>query len=633
MAIQQAKTKDPYHFYKNTEGLNTASTRFGRNQNQAAETQNIIFTKSGGIIHRGGQAKVQATAASGSPELLYGIEFVRTVSGTTTRQKIAWGANGKVYDFATNPPTEILTGLTANKVPDVIVTHGWLAFVNGADTPKKYDGTTWYNWGITAPASAPTLALGGAGSPNGTYRFRVAYRRNALSAIDPGHVSSMGTISGTITAANQIINLTNIPLSADPQVNARDVLVEIGGDWYIATTLNDNTTTVYAYNMLDSTAVLGEKGRIDRNTPAATLETIELHDNVAFGSDGRLLYWSILDEFESFSSLDRASNAFEPGDGTKIVSLNSYDDLMVGKERSIFVRSGDDVSYTVTKKIYDSGVISKHSVVVKDNIAYYLAHDGFRRFNGNESFLLSRNIHNLLFGSSTEKIIYSDKLSRITGVYYSSDKTNTIIWSLPTSSTDYTKALVYSFDFQTTDPLAQPVGSWATWAQLDASYIFKAINSTTLNDVLYTCGKSGFMRQVDTGYTDDGNPIACVYRQADQFFERPTRHKRLRDIAFVFSISEAPTVTPSIEWYVNGGPSGVVRTMNLLSSGAIFDSSLFDASLFPQEGDFVAVTGYTHDPFLTIAPRITWNVSQSSDGILINGWSMRALDAGFRRPR
>lgn len=633
MAIEAPKTKQPFLFLKNSEGLNTYSGRFDRSENQCLINTNNVYTKSGTFRNRRGQVAINSTDPTGNPDSLYGLEFVRRPIGSAiTRQKIVFCSDGKVYDYSTDPPTVILSGLTSNTTPDVIVVHGWLCVVNGKDTPRKYDGANWYQWGITAPVSAPTGSGGAAGSPNGTYNFRVAYRRNPLSNIDPGHVSSMGAISADVTVTNQIINLTNIPISPDPQVNARDLLVEIAGQWYIFETINDNTTTTATYDFLDSDAVQFDQGKLDRDPPSNLLTIIELHQDIVFGSDSRILNWSILDEFESFSALNRSSNAFETGDGTPIIGLRSQSDLVVGKQRSLFLRSGDDITYSVVKKITDSGVIARNSMIVKDSILYYLAHDGFRAFDGNESGLISINIHNLLFGGSTEKIVYSPDLDICTGTYYSNENTSMIIWSVPSTAAESNLALCYFTNYITSDSQGKTVNSWGLWDNLDSRFLFSAKDPTTSFDLLFSGGRSGNLRQLDTGFTDLGAPISCQYLQPDLFFGNPFEKKRMRDSFFSVSVEEGqPTGTYQVEWVINGIKSGIIKTLNFAGSAALFDSAIFDSDHFALEGDFIAITGYTSDPFYTIAPNLTWEVSKDTDEVAWNGWMVRIADAGIRR--
>lgn len=642
MAIEKAKTKDPLRAYSNTEGLNTQSTRYGRNTNQCVEFQDAIWTKSGGFKARNGQVHVNSNLPPANPGSLFGINFQRTLAGVTTQKKVNFCADGNVYDYTTDPPTLILAGLTPNAIPDVIVTEGWLCFVNGVDTPRKYNGTTWYQWGITAPIAAPTLAAGGAGSPNGTYRFRVGYRRNPLDALDPGAQSSMGTISLPITVVSQVINLTNIPVSLDPQVNARDLYVEISGLWYLFQTINDNVTTVASYDFLDSEVIQFEQGSLDRNPPEAVWSILEQHKGIVFASNTITLYWTPLDEFEAFSVNNRFDNSYDPSDGYNIIGLVSFTDLAVCKERSIFVRSGDDITWSNVKKVYDSGLVARNSVIVKDNILYYFAHDGFRTFDGNVSELICRNIYNLIFGNNQERIVYANSVSNITGVYYSDKAMDAFVWAIPTAANQYKKALLYYPGFVTTDTTGQNVGIWGTWKNLDAKFVFKAPNLTTKSDELFTFGTTGYLNRINTGYTDFGVDITAIYRQTDQFFGEQDTKKRLRDAYFSVSLDEGqPTTTAVVEWYVDGIATGITKTLDFCSPNApIFPEEppvpppappIFDTTKFADEGDFVAVTGYGPDPFNTIAPRITWNVGEQSDDVTWNGWTLRVIKAGFRR--
>ena len=168
---------------------------------------------------------------------------------------------------------------------------------------------------------------------------------------------------------------------------------------------------------------------------------------------------------------------------------------------------------------------------------------------------------------------------------------------------------------------------------LQARFIFKAINPTSLNDNLFTFGLTGALRQLDTGYQDVGTNITCIYRQADQYDQKPVSKKRLRDIFIsVYSVTPPYEKTPTCEWFVDGSATGVVVPVNFYGLGAArFDSGIFDSSHFASEGDLIAHTGYNSNPFYTICPQFTWTIGQAEDRILWQGWTMRFIDAGYRR--
>lgn len=635
------KSKATFPFFANNEGLNLAGSLYNHAEGQARESNNIKYVKSGGFKARGGQDKVNATLPVSNPRLLFGLEYRREIAGVQVQKKICWGDDGKIYDYSTDPPTSIKTLGTINKMPDAFVARGFLFFVDGNNTPQKWEPTNgWSDWGISAPTVAPTAATGGAGSPNGTYRFRLAFRRsvNSLSNLDPGHASSMGEISASVSATNQEIDLTNLQVSSDAQVDEKDVLVEIGGVWYVTATI-PNANTTYTYDELDSNSVLGELGRLDRDKPPTGLIYVEQHDNVIYGSDGKKLYWTLFDEPESWSEIDRQSNAFGTDDGTKITGLRSFESLIVSKERSIFVRDGNDVEYTIDEKITNSGVVARNSMVVKDGSMYYLAHDGFRMFNGSDSSLISNNMSSLLFGSSNEKIIYSDLISLVSGTDYTEDEVKTIIWSLPTSATQFTKALVFYPEYKTrdvTNPSSRrAVGSFNVWDNLDSSFIFKGLNLSTQQDELFSAGTSGQLTELNTGYTEtDGSDIECSFRPVDYFFGAPAQYKRLRDIFFIIEMDEgiaAPATPPVVEFFTNGISSGIQRNLTFYDSGAVFDTAIFDTDRFAAEGTFIGDVAMGHNPFRTISPKISWSVGEQAEDITWIGWVVRVIPGAHRR--
>lgn len=641
-----AKPKNPVVRLDNDEGLNVVSSAYDVRPQQARVNDNCVPLKKGGFTNRGGQVKVNTTQPSGNPEILVAKVFRRTtLAGTTTTKKIAVGADGKVYDYSTDPPTAILTGLTTTAFPDLAVSNGWLLLVNGVDEPKKWDMTNWRRWGIAAPSSAPTLAAGAAGAPNGTYRGRVTFVRKP-NDIDPGHESSMGTISTSVTVANQKVEWTSIPTSADAQVNARNLYIEIGGQWYkvnagdalTSVSINDNVTTTYSYDALDSVTVLNPLGRTDRDPPSSDLSIIEPHKDIIFASNGRILDWTPLAEFESFSRtvFGRTSNSFEPDDGTKITGLRSSTELIITKERSLFVRSGDDVTYAIEKKISGRGCVARNSLVALGTSVFGLAHDGFREFDGRESKLIMRNIQPLFYGKAGEKILDSNQPHRVVGTAYSTNALDAIVWSVPTATAQSTMALAYFYDFPTVDPIAQQVGSWYLWKNLDARFLFTEFDNTTKEDKLFEAGGTGFMRQVDTGVTDDGISIACKYRPGDEIWGDPSRDKRLRDCFFGLDVEDIGAIAPKVTWFVDGFTTGTQVPIQFGVGGIVggaFDSSLFDASFFGLEGTRVGVAAFGDDPFHFIAPELTWTVSASSNSITWLGWVQRFLDAGYRRPQ
>jgi hypothetical protein len=630
MALQVSKDKRVYAFTDNNGGMNTRGSLFKTAPDQAREARNILFPKTGGWSVRRGQAKTTTNAAFGG-KIWHSFEFVRG----GVRKKMGFGSDGKLYDFSTDPPTVVGTGFSTNRPPDTAVYRGWLLICDGETQPRKWDMTNLFPWGIPKPASAPTLAAGAAGSPNGSYRFRTAYSRDP-SGIDPGAKGSMGPIAGPITLTNQKGELTNIANSADTQVTTIFIYVEIAGQWYEVGSIA-NGSTAFTYDMTDSAAAeLGVVGRTDRDPPPASIRMAELHKDVIFASDNQFLYHTILAEFEAFSVTARKSAAFQADDGYKITCLRSADDLIVGKERSIYLRSGDDVTFSIRKAVGTIGILGRRSCVIDGNVARFFSHKGFVEWDFTNLQIISNNIGDLVIGDAAEKLIYSNDVERIIGAVYSNNRINATVWAIPTTNLASGGALLYHPDFRTIDSSSDEqtpsyIGSWTHWDNLDAFSLFVAPNSATLLDELYSGTSNGFLRKIDTGSNDVGSSYTWEYTQTDQYFDDPFAHRRLRDA--YFAVVAGTTSTPTVEWIINGLPSGNTTVLNFSSALSIFDVAVFDVSVFSAESPsvFIAVAGYSSDPFRTIAPKLTGTVNADDDIVNFLGWVLRQIPAGYRR--
>lgn len=641
MGNSAPKPKSPFSYFNQFHGLNSKSQVFSVLPEQFRELSNVVFSKIAGFKSRAGTLNVNTNLPAGTPEIVIGLDFRRTVAGVTTQKKMCITSDGKVYNYSTDPPTLVFSGLAPGVQYDHMVVRGWYVFTDGT-LFKKYNGTTVYDYGIQAPASAPTLALGGAGNPNGTYQFRVSYRRDG-SGLDPGHVGSMGTVSATISPVNQQVNLTAIPVSGDPQVTSKDiqVLIPNTGLWFTFTNI-PNATTVATYNLLDSAAVLLPQGFTDHDPPPAGCYLMEKHKDLVFLSDGKNLWWTPTDTFEAFSSFARQSHAFETDDGTLITGLRSMDDLVVTKQRSIFLRSGDDVNYSVQCKVRGHGFLARHSLVVDGGTLLGFANDGFRMFDGTNSQRISNNIDNLLFNDDLQKVLYSPEAPNIRGTIYSNNETRMILWTIPTAATVSAKIFTYFPEFITADVEEETVlstlhqkyvGSWSIWDAVDARTIFTGLNLASSFDELFIGGRTGRLAQIDVGHTDNGAPINCVARSADLYMGEQLLSKRLRRAWFSYTTlgSGLPTIPPKVEWYRNGAATGVVKSLNALGTGGFFDSAIFDNAHFASiEGTIISLAGYSASPWNTLGVRLTWSVASADDDILWNGWVFQILSAGYR---
>lgn len=104
---------------------------------------------------------------------------------------------------------------------------------------------------VVAPAGTPTLSLGTSGNLNGSnYAYSVTY-------VTADGETEAGGESATISATNQRVILTGIPVSPDASVTSRSIYRTSATSVdavlkYKVTTIADNTTTSYTDNIADS---------------------------------------------------------------------------------------------------------------------------------------------------------------------------------------------------------------------------------------------------------------------------------------------------------------------------------------------------------------------------------------------
>lgn len=114
---------------------------------------------------------------------------------------------------------------------------------------------------ITAPASAPTLAVGTAGALTGNYRYLTQY-------VNAYGQTSNGTISAIVSPSAQRISLSSIPISSEAGVTGRAIYrTEAGGGvFFFLTLINDNTTTTYTDNATDASINTNTTSAVDNKT-------------------------------------------------------------------------------------------------------------------------------------------------------------------------------------------------------------------------------------------------------------------------------------------------------------------------------------------------------------------------------
>ena len=136
------------------------------------------------------------------------------------------------------------TELHYTKMPVNVAQVDYL-FVTGASPMFKVapDGTV-SDWGIQAPNVALGAADSGAGTlVAGTYQYTVTFRNSTTTSRSNANLNSVSVTVG----ANRQVTLSNLPISADPQVDSREVYRTTAGGTilFLLATIANNTATTY----------------------------------------------------------------------------------------------------------------------------------------------------------------------------------------------------------------------------------------------------------------------------------------------------------------------------------------------------------------------------------------------------
>lgn len=158
-----------------------------------------LYPQANKIVARGGTEKHTGAALEAA------VETLETYTGASGEKMLAW-AGTKCYDVSTPTSSELETGLTEPYVQTTMFSNAsdnaqHLIVVNGADTPRHYDGSTMSTLsmtGITTPADLNNVftfkgrLYFAAKDMLGFYYLPLGQIQGALTYFDLGQVSRRG---------------------------------------------------------------------------------------------------------------------------------------------------------------------------------------------------------------------------------------------------------------------------------------------------------------------------------------------------------------------------------------------------------------------------------------------------------
>lgn len=367
----------------------------------ATRAKNTAFLKGGFPAKRKGVSRLTASSQSGKNPILklgnaLSVNWLIDSAGRWSKY-----SGGAFSAIDAGNPTPFTAGV---KTYSVAAAKNLLFAVNGTDA-KKTDGTTVSAFGIATPSN-PVTAVGAAGNPTGTYTIALtSYNENT------GHESSLGSGSAITVAGTKIHTTWSFP--ADPQVTKVRVHIFKQGltnQFYRLGSTNvapapDPTTGGYSsgttaidINVTDADInnliVRSPTFNASNNPPPTGLKYIAFHNGRMFGTDGTYLYYSQLDDPESWDP--QRYEVVNTKDGQQIkafISLADYQ-MLILKENSSYILVGpnDPNQWDIQPLDPTIGISGVNTLAATEGNVWWEAQQGWMRLQYSNSGSVGRPI-------------------------------------------------------------------------------------------------------------------------------------------------------------------------------------------------------------------------------------------------
>ncbi|MEM4217065.1 MAG: hypothetical protein QXZ09_03495 [Candidatus Methanomethylicaceae archaeon] len=471
---------------QNFRGMNTRVSKFLIPDGAAQEAINFIFDEEGVLTVIRGHNRWNSTSLGDG-----GVQGCARFYRVGHNPELVLVHNGKIYkgDDQTRSFVEVYSGLDVSAPVEMKATRDLLFIANGVNRPVKWDGTNVTLMGLDAPTTAPTASAGGSGNLNGTYSWKVTFVSATME-------SNGSPVSNQLTVSNQSVNLSNIPISPDPQVAKRRIYRTLAGGtvFKFVGEINDNTTTTFTDNIPDSG--LGPDIPFDKDPPPRG-RIMEVFKNRLWmaGVPGypRRLFFSEYFEPEAWPPSYYVDMQIPQGD--EITGLKVLGEVLVVYSRNVplIVIGESPFDFVVKRTFANFGAESNRSIVQVENTHIFLSRFGVYAFDGAVTRLLSDDILPT-FRNTTDP----STLKNAAATYY--DKRKQYRLSL------YSKDLASSGDAKTNNSewiLDLRTSSWTRSTKKIGQYV-NLDGPGDKGDIIFTSPSEGLIYTEDDGFTFDG---------------------------------------------------------------------------------------------------------------------------------
>lgn len=419
----------------------------------------------------------------------------------------AYNTSLYLVDDTTNVCTEISQGLSDGRRWSWITYKDKAIGMNGGDIPVKWDGqtTTTSNTdgsrtagNLFAELGAPFAELNTGANLDASswYQYKIAYSDGTLYYFSQARSNPILTGSSV-----RDVYLIDIPLG--PSGTTQRIIYRTVGNtsranvladtsYYRVTTINDNTTTVYA-DAIDDATILANTAPTWTTVSAGTEVTPPktrfgiVHDERLFTANnpseddsGRsTIYWSDVLNPDYFN-VSQDFELIRPDDGDQITFLKHDNRILaIGKNRSIqhfYTDNSSSSSWSISNPLTSIGCDAPYSAVETNSGIIYLNRFGLYNFYGQTPEFISDSVTPVIadiLETSLEDVVSVFHNKQYMMAYTSSDSgdsKNNRVLLLDTVRDSYVLDNVY-------------VDSWASFNSSDDPGVLAAGSSDNTGDI------------------------------------------------------------------------------------------------------------------------------------------------------
>jgi hypothetical protein len=359
----------------------------------ASRARNVAFLKGGFPSRRKGVSIITPAAQSGKNPILgigNGLNLNWIIDDAGRWSKVS--SVGVIAPIDAAVPTPFTAG---TKYPIVASAKNHMFVANGTDL-KKTNGTIVTAWGFAAPAVPTAVDSGVAGNPTGDYQFALTAYNSAT-----GHESSLSAAASVTLAGKKATVSWSFP--SDPQIThvrvhifksglTQNFFRLVGAD---VTPAADSTTGGYASTTVSITVnvtdtdinnlIIKSPTTTENNPPPAGLTFIAWHGGRMFGTDGNYLFYSQVDQPESWDPAHY--EVINTNDSQKIVGFADLADfqMVIWKTSSMYTLVGPNDPNSWDIQIADPaiGLSSVRAMVFVEGAVWWEAIQGLFRIQYN----------------------------------------------------------------------------------------------------------------------------------------------------------------------------------------------------------------------------------------------------------